>query len=58
MSTQGDVLKLEVDDARDAAVIEAGFLPGWIGEGGLRPEPLSRFSITLLALERRQSTSP
>ena len=43
MSTQGDVLKLEVDDARDAAVIEAGFLPGWIGEGGLRPEPLQDF---------------
>ena len=43
MSTQGDVLKLEVDDTRDAAVIQAGFLPGWVGEGGLRSEPLQDF---------------
>ena len=43
MSTQDEVLKLEVDEARDAAVIEAGFLPGWIGEGGLCPEPSQDF---------------
>jgi len=43
MSPKNDVLKLEIDDERDAAVIDAGFLPGWIGEGGLRPEPLQDF---------------
>ena len=43
MVSDGDVLKLELDDERDAAVINAGFLPGWIGEGGLRPEPPEDF---------------
>jgi len=43
MSPENDVLKLDVDDQRDAAVIDAGFLPGWVGEGGLRPEPLQDF---------------
>lgn len=33
-------LKVAVDDERDRAVYEAQFIPGWIGEGGLRPEPL------------------
>ena len=43
MSKKSDVLKIDVDDERDAAVIAAGFLPGWIGEGGLRYEPLQDF---------------
>ncbi|MEE2745953.1 MAG: cupin domain-containing protein [Pseudomonadota bacterium] len=38
-----EVLKVAVDDDRDAAILEAGFIPGWIGEGGLRPEPSQDF---------------
>ncbi len=38
-----EVLKVGSDSARDQAIIEAGFLPGWIGEGGLRPEPTNEF---------------
>ena len=38
-----EVLKVESDTARDQAIIDAGFLPGWIGEGGLRPEPIHEF---------------
>ena len=38
-----EVLKVESDAARDQAIIDAGFLPGWIGEGGLRPEPIHEF---------------
>ncbi len=36
-------LKVEVDDERDRAIYAAGFIPGWIGEGGLRPEPQQDF---------------
>lgn len=37
------VLKMEVDDERDRNVYAHGFIPGWIGEGGLRPEPKRDF---------------
>ena len=36
-------LKVDSDTERDRAIYEAGFIPGWIGEGGLRPEPLQDF---------------
>lgn len=38
------VLKVAVDDERDADVLKAGFIPGWIGEGGLHPEPQQDFA--------------
>ena len=38
-----EVLRVATDEERDQAIIEAGFLPGWIGEGGLRPEPVHDF---------------
>jgi gentisate 1,2-dioxygenase len=38
-----EVLRVDSDTERDQAIYEAGFLPGWIGEGGLRPEPLQDF---------------
>ena len=38
-----EMLKIEVDDERDHAVYKANFIPGWIGEGGLRAEPLQDF---------------
>lgn len=44
MPDSGDhVLKMEVDDERDHKIYEHGFIPGWIGEGGLRPEPVRDF---------------
>ena len=39
----GEVLRVASDEERDQAIIDAGFIPGWIGEGGLRPEPLHDF---------------
>ena len=37
------MLQVESDNNRDQKIIDAGFLPGWIGEGGLRPEPIQDF---------------
>ena len=42
--TSHEVLKVPVDDERDADVLKAGFIPGWIGEGGLLPEPKQDFA--------------
>ena len=39
----GEVLRVASDEERDQAIIDAGFIPGWIGEGGLRPEPVHDF---------------
>ena len=38
-----EVLRVASDKERDQKIIAAGFLPGWIGEGGLRPEPVHDF---------------
>ncbi|MGY8986907.1 MAG: hypothetical protein ACKVIX_09810, partial [Sphingomonadales bacterium] len=38
------VLQVANDKERDDAIYKAGFIPGWIGEGGLRPEPNHDFN--------------
>ena len=38
-----EVLKIETDEERDQVIYNSGFIPGWIGEGGLRPEPIHDF---------------
>ena len=38
--SNNETLKTENDDERDKKIYEAGFIPGWIGEGGLKPEPI------------------
>lgn len=38
-----EMLRVEADEERDREIYAAGFIPGWIGEGGLRPEPLHDF---------------
>ena len=38
-----EVLRVAGDKKRDQKIIAAGFIPGWIGEGGLRPEPVHDF---------------
>lgn len=37
-------LLVESDDGRDEKIYQAGFIPGWIGEGGLKPEPIHDFN--------------
>ena len=32
------------DEERDKEIYKAGFIPGWIGEGGLKPEPTHEFN--------------
>ena len=32
------------DEERDKKIYQAGFIPGWIGEGGLKPEPTHEFN--------------
>ena len=39
-----NVLSVESDEERDAQIYKAGFIPGWIGEGGLKPEPINEFN--------------
>jgi gentisate 1,2-dioxygenase len=39
-----DVLQVKSDEERDQIIYQAGFIPGWIGEGGLRPEPNHDFN--------------
>ena len=36
-------LKVSTDEERDKCIYEKGFIPGWIGEGGLQPEPTNEF---------------
>ena len=35
-----ETLKIENNIERVEKIYEAGFIPGWIGEGGLKPEPI------------------
>jgi len=41
-----DVLHVESDEDRDQLIYKSGFIPGWIGEGGLRPEPNHDFNAS------------
>lgn len=50
-----EVLRVDSDEARDRAIVEAGFLPGWIGEGGLRPEPSHDFDAGHWAWDKGRS---
>ena len=38
-----EALSVTTEKDRDDKIFEAGFIPGWIGEGGLRPEPTHEF---------------
>ena len=37
-------LSVASDEDRDKKIYQAGFIPGWIGEGGLKPEPVHEFN--------------
>jgi len=37
-------LSVSSDEERDKKIYQAGFIPGWIGEGGLKPEPTHEFN--------------
>ena len=45
MSTnkEDEMLIVQGDEDRDKEIFSAGFIPGWIGEGGLQPEPTNEF---------------
>ncbi len=38
-------LQVSSDEERDKEIYKAGFIPGWIGEGGLKPEPTHEFNV-------------
>ena len=39
-----EALLVASDEERDKKIYQAGFIPGWIGEGGLKPEPIHEFN--------------
>ena len=39
-----EALLVASDDERDKKIYQAGFIPGWIGEGGLKSEPIHEFN--------------
>ena len=38
-----ETLKVDSDIERDKKIYQAGFIPGWIGEGGLKPQPIQDY---------------
>lgn len=47
-----NVLQVASDDERDDAIFKAGFIPGWIGEGGLRAEPNHDYNVCRWSWEK------
>ena len=39
-----EALVVATDEEKDKKIYKAGFIPGWIGEGGLKPEPVNEFN--------------
>ena len=54
MSTkkEDEMLMVQGDEDRDKEIFSAGFIPGWIGEGGLQPEPTNEFEGASWSWER------
>ncbi len=49
---EAEALSVESDEERDAQIYKAGFIPGWIGEGGLKPEPVHEFNACRWSWEK------